>query len=156
MPTKTETPLYIPGEQVQTIYFTKPGGKDPDTGEEREIVMLWMDVKADLTFDERRRLFWDESDLPDKLDEHGEPVIGKDGKPEKLPKSQEEIWELLAPFVLDWSVGERIKGKEVKVDPPAVAGGKQFGLIAEQYVIELMRDLRFRSTGAVKSDFLPR
>ena len=156
MTSRKDIELYIPDDQTATLYFTKEGPKDPETGKPTEITVLWMDVKADLTFDDRKVLFWEEDDLQDELDDDGNPVMDADGNVKKKPLGDEVVWDRLAPFVLDWSVGTRDgKGKPTKADPPSVAGGKQFGLISEVYVRQLLRDLRFRSTGKVSSDFLP-
>lgn len=130
--------LYIPEDQRATIYFTKRGEPHPETGEATEVTAMWMDVKSDLTFAERERLYF----------------VNDDGTPmETVP--DELVCERLAPFVLDWSVGYRDdKGKAVKAPPPAEAGGEQFALISMVYVLQLLREMRNRSTGTVTIDFL--
>lgn len=155
MASRKPTELYIPEEQTATILFTKNGETDPETGKSEDVVVMWMDVKADLTFNDRSSLFWDESELDDRLDDDGNVMLDKKGKPLKQPMQDEAIWERLAPFVLAWSVGERDKnGEAVPVPPPSEAGAQQFRLINPQYVAKLLADLRFRSTGDVSSDFL--
>lgn len=156
MASKRDIDLYIPGDQTATLLFTKKGEIDPETGEAKEIVVMWMDVKADLTFKDRERLFWDDSEHNIVKDDDGNPVLDKNGKTIKEPLPDEFVWDRLAPFVLDWSVGERVNGKAVKIAPPAEAGGKQFELISPDYVRKLLADLRFRSTGKVDTDFLAR
>lgn len=157
MASRKDIGLYIPDEQTATILFTKKGDIDPETGEAAEVTVMWMEVKADLTFDDRQRLFWNEEELPQRRDEAGELVFDKNGKPVRDPRPDEEVWDVLAPFVLDWSVGQKdAKGKAVKVPPPAEAGGEQFGLINPTYVAKLLSDLRFRSSGKVSTDFLAR
>lgn len=155
MASRKDIDLYIPEEQTATLLFTKPGPDDPDTGKTTEVTVMWMEVKADLTFDDRSALFWDKDDLEDELDVDGNPVLDTDGQPKKKPLDDETIWDRLAPFVLNWSVGRR--GEDGKPEPepaPAVAGGKQFGLINPLYVQKLLNDLRFRSTGKLDTDFL--
>lgn len=155
--TRKPTELYIPEEQTATLLFTKDGDINPETGKPEEIVVMWMEVKADLTFADRERLFWTDDELDDRLDDDGNPVLDKDGKPVKATLTDDRIWERLAPFVLAWSVGRRDeKGNAVPVPPPAEAGPEQFKLINPQYVAKLLADLRYRSTGNVSSDFLAR
>lgn len=157
MATTKDMPLYIPGEQVATLLFTKKGDIDPDTGKAEEITVMWMEVKADLTFDDRAKLFWGEEDLTDRLDAEGNPMLDSEGKPMKQPLSDEDVWERLAPFVLNWSVGERdAKGNAHPVPPPAEGGPDQFRLIHPSYVAKLLADLRYRSAGQVSTDFLSR
>ena len=61
--------------------------------------------------------------------------------------------EALAPFVVDWNMGyRRPSGEAVKADPPAVAGGEQFGtFLSDRIVSMIFQDIKFRSTGLVKA-----
>lgn len=157
MTSRKDIGLYIPEDQTATIYFTKQGPVDPESGKPTEVPVMWMEVKADLTFDDRKSLFWDEDELEDLLGEDGKPVLADDGKVAKQPLPIERVYDRLAPFVLDWSVGRKGEdGKPERVDPPSVGGPGQLALIHEAYVWELLRDLRFRSTGKVSTDFLPK
>lgn len=139
------TSLYIPQEQTITLWFVREGASD-DTPE------LWVTVRADLTFDERGTL---QAAIRDMLASVRGRTDAEEGKETPEPDIN-PVWEAVAPFVLDWSVGRLVKGKAVKVDPPAIAGGKQFALISETFVGHIVNHLLKRSEGQVELSFLDR
>lgn len=140
---KSQTTLYIAGEQVTTLYFVE---KESDT-----TPLLWMDVRADLTFHER-------AGISDAV-AHAIKAAEEDAR-EKHPNASEtlisrlaivnilapEVLEAVAPYVLDWSVGEMKRGKPVKITPPAIGGADQLRYLPEACVSRLVTHLLGGST----------
>lgn len=158
MPSKQDFDLYIPEDQTITLWFVREGM--PDDKPE-----LWVDIRADLTFNERKALQETTQNLTAEIEDRLRAENAK--KPEEDQVDDQEIkrqaarelqveavWDAIAPYVLDWSVGERIDGKPVKIDPPAVAGGQQLALISESHVIRIINTLMVRSEGNVEVSFL--
>jgi hypothetical protein len=125
--------LYIPRQQTKTIWFMKEG-------DESDQVELSVTIRADLLNDELETLVW-----PTK-DDDGEPIVIE----------IDDVRERIAPFILDWNVGELRDGKPVKADPPAVAGGEALEAIADAYTWRLLTEIKMHNLGVVKPAFLPK
>jgi hypothetical protein len=66
-------------------------------------------------------------------------------KPETLTT---EVWETMAPYVVDWNVDDNDGNP---VPPPAEAGGQQFNWVPIQIFWQFFNDIKFRSSGTVDS-----
>lgn len=110
-----EIALYVPQKRYVTVEYTDP------TVEEG-LVPIQVRMRSDLTVRESDAL-----------------AIEKDDK-----RLTPDIWELVAPYVIDWNVGDE-EGN--KAPPPAEGGGQQFDLIPNGIFWRIYDDLRRKSVG---------
>lgn len=61
-----------------------------------------------------------------------------------------ELFEMFAPYVVEWNVSELdADGEVVPVEPPAATGGVSFNAIPTLLFFELVRDIKLRSTSPI-------
>lgn len=59
-----------------------------------------------------------------------------------------EVWEQIAPFVLDWNVDDADGNP---TPPPSEAGGKQFDSISNAQFWQIFTHVKFHSGGVVEA-----
>jgi len=61
-----------------------------------------------------------------------------------------ELFEMFAPYVVEWNFSELdADGEVVPVEPPAATGGVSFNAIPTLLFFELVRDIKLRSTSPI-------
>lgn len=110
-----EVALYIPQKRYVTVEYT-----DPTV--EGGLVPIQVRMRSDLSVRESDALALEPEDK----------------------RLTPDIWELVAPYVIDWNVGDE-EGN--KAPPPAEGGGKQFDLIPNDIFWRIYNDLRRKSVG---------
>lgn len=119
MPKKTAAPVQGRNPFQKFKWFEYVEEDDDDDAEPYRIR-----VRTNLTFGEQESLVWD-SDT-----------------------TNEELWELFAPYVVDWNIlTQNEDGEIIKATPPAEGGPEQFRHIPVELFRALMRDIKMRSTG---------
>lgn len=165
---KADFNTYVPELETITLWFVRKETREVD-GEVQEVdvPLFWADVRADLTFAERERMQKAIQDLTAPIERRLEAENKKKPKADRLDDVEikrkasmefdvKDLWGVLAPYVLDWSVGELVDGKKVPVPAPAEGGGGQFEYIAEEFTTKIFVHLWTRSQGDVDVDFLGR
>lgn len=112
----TEVALYIPQKRYVTVEYT-----DPTV--EGGLVPIKVRMRSDISARESDAM-----------------AIAPDDT-RLIP----DIWDLVAPYVIDWNVGDPETG--TKAPPPAEGGGKQFDLIPNDIFWRIYNDLRRKSVG---------
>lgn len=159
---------YFPEQETITLWFVRKETRMVDGAEtDIDIPLFWADVRADLTFAERERMQKAITDLAAPIEARLKAENAKKPKADRIDDIEikrqasmqvdvKDLWSLMAPFVLAWSVGEMVDGKPVALAPPAVAGGNQFEYINESFTTQIFVHLWTRSQGDVSVDFLGR
>lgn len=165
---KDDVETYVAEQETITLWFVRKETRETD-GEVQEVdvPLFWADVRADLTFAERERMQKAIQDLSAPIERRLEAENKKKPKADRLDDIEikrkasvevevKDLWGVMAPYVLGWSVGELVDGKKVPIDPPAVGGAEQFQYISESFTNQIFVHLWTRSQGDVDVDFLGR
>lgn len=165
---KADFQTYVPELETITLWFVRKETRVEDgEAQEVDVPLFWADVRADLTFAERDRMQKAIQDITAPIERRlltenkKKPVADRLDEVEikrqaSIEMNVEDMWGVMAPYVLDWSVGELVDGKTIPVDPPAKAGAQQFKYIAEEFTSRIFIHLWTRSQGDVEADFLGR
>lgn len=161
---KADVGVYVPTQETITLWFVRK-----ETHDEVEVdkPLFWVDVRADITFAERERMQAAISDLSEPIKQRLREENLARNEADRFTDAQidrqasleveiQDLWDVMAPFVLAWSVGEVVDGKPVPVPPPSEAGGQQFRHIHDSFTGRIWLHLWTRSQGDVDVDFLGR